>query len=635
MSSTLIKLSQQNSLNHKAKANNKQNKNVSFGNTGSMLVQQQQPLMMMYNPVQQQSQDPRLKWAVVATTNLLQGGDVLAHNLDKSKLYDKALEQSDSLSNPTIKMLIDASRAVDDAGGHDNKLLADAVPKPGTNWRQDPRFNQLAAKGMQELQQKGALSKQTVDTMTNMVKAYYTLPERVSELKKLELTGNLADYNQAKTKGGELLKEKVPPQYIKAANHIVQNWKNLLRETPKQTKSSLIPLPKPFIIPGGRFDEIYYWDSYFTILGLNKSGDATKKVAKGMVENFMYMTDKLGFIPNGNRVYYLSRSQPPFLPQMIEAVRPTEKEIKTDPASKAWMEKAYKSAVHEYKSEWMDGPEYVKEYGLNRYFDQKDVKRLESWSTDNLETPNTKEFFMNERTEAETGWDFSDRFKNRCTEHLPVDLNAILFKNEKTFEKWANMLGREDEAKQWSDRADFRKQQMQKLMWNDATGMFSDYDMKEKKVTDYKSLAGTFPLWAEVDKPLEQVTERDHLCTAKQARKVRDNLVQNFEFDGGLVNSLGTPNVDRQWNYPNGWPSTECIAIDGLEKQGFLKDAKRISQKWLDLNTKVFYDQGKFIEKYNVVRNSPETGGTYPLQDGFGWTNGVYLHLLNNVAAKY
>lgn len=554
--------------------------------------------------------ETNLQWSIAATKSL-NSKEIMTTGINKGELYDAALNATESLSNPVIRLLIDDGKAI-----QDNKQYADAFPRPNVaSWRTDKKFMELAELGKLQKQQTGNIQPQTAQQMIQLVKQYYILPGNgISEQIKVPLNETLTDYKKSP------IAAKVPKDYIDAANHIVNNWKNLVRQTPAQTKSSLIPLPHPYVVPGGRFDEVYYWDSYFTILGLKDSG--CDKLAKGMVSNFMYMVDKFGFIPNGGRVYYLSRSQPPLLPQMIDEVAPTEKEIKVNPEKKEWLEKAYKVATHEYTNEWINSPHFVPEYGLNRYYDVKDTKRIESWGTDNLETANTKEFFQHERSEAESGWDFSDRYSNRCSDFLSVDLNSILYKNEKNFEKWARMLGKDQEAAKWATTADTRKQQMQKFLWNDKTGMYSDFDIKEKKISDYMSLATTFPLWAGI-------------ATPEQAEKVRDNLVNDFEFDGGLVTSLKKPNVERQWNFPNGWPPLECVAIEGLEKYGFLKDTQRITKKWMDLNTKVFKEQGKFVEKYNVVRNNVDTGGTYPLQDGFGWTNGVYLHLLNNISSKY
>lgn len=548
--------------------------------------------------------------AILASKQIVKE-DINSINLDKSVLYEEALKATDSLSNPVILMLINDKKAV-----QDNKQYADAIPKTNMqNWRSEERFITLSCKAAEEIKAYGYITNATVEKMKQLVNEYYILPVGgLSEQQKVILNEKLVNYKNLP------IKNKVPNEYLDAANHIVINWANLIRKTPEKTKSSLIPLPNPYVVPGGRFDEIYYWDSYFTILGLKESG--YNKLTKDMVENFMYMVDKFGFIPNGNRIYYLTRSQPPFLTQMIDEIAPSEKELSENNESRLWLEKAYNTAVKEYTNNWMKSPYYVSGYGLNRYYDSKNIKRIESYGTDNQETINSKEFFQHERSEAESGWDFSDRFDNRCSDFLAVDLNSILYKNEKTFEKWAKMLGKNEESQKWAKLAEKRKRNMYKYLWNENIEFFSDFDIKNRKKSDYKSLASAFPLWAE-------------LATYEQANKVRNILVRDFEFNGGLVTSLKAPNIDKQWNYPNGWAPLEYISIKGLENYGFLKDVRRITKKWMDLNTKIYKEKGKFIEKYNVVENNDETGGTYPLQDGFGWTNGIYLYLLNNVVAKY
>ena len=544
---------------------------------------------------------------VFATDRLVPvNSSFMSTQLDKAILYNVAIAGSESLSNPLIKILINDDNAVED-----NKQFADAIPRKDTfGWRTDERFLQFANIAKIDQLQKRTLSHELVSSFIAILKEYYILPtNEIDEQEILKLS--IPDVKF------EYLKGKVSNDELKAAYHIVANWKNLIRRTPQATESSLIPLPMPYVVPGGRFREIYYWDSYFTILGLNISG--LKGLSKCMVGNFMYLVKQFGFVPNGNRIYYLSRSQPPFLAMMAEEVRPEDLSI---PANRVWLEDAYRTITHEYYNNWMDPySHYVPSIGLNRYYDAVDSKRPESWGTDNLNTPNTKEFYQNERAECESGWDFSNRFDQRATDFIPVDLNALLYRYEKIFENWAALLGKEEEAKKWSEVANKRKNLINKYLWNEKAGMYFDYDIKNQVQSSYMSLATVFPLWV-------------NQASKEQAEAVKNVVVDKFEVKGGVVTSLDKKHADLQWNYPNGWPPLQWITIDGLNKYGFKSDATRIARKWIDLNTKYFIKHNKFVEKYNVVDCNINTTGGYPLQDGFGWTNGVYLQILTSVLTK-
>ncbi|MEW5821304.1 MAG: trehalase family glycosidase [Cyanobacteriota bacterium] len=530
----------------------------------------------------------------------------LTTQLDKAILYNTVVAGSETLSNPLIQILINDDKAVED-----NKHYADAIPRNDKlGWKTDERFIQFANIAKLEKEKRGELSPELVSSLKAIINEYYILPDTENDEQEV-LKLSVPDVNFKKPGFN------ISDDYIKAANHIVANWKNLVRRTPQSTKSSLIPLPRPYIVPGGRFREIYYWDSYFTILGLNESG--LKGLSRGMVENFMYLVKQFGFIPNGNRIYYLSRSQPPFLAMMAEEVRPDDL---SSPSNRVWLEDAYRTITHEYYNNWMDPySHYVPSIGLNRYYDAVGAKRPESWGTDNLKTSNTRDFYQHERAECESGWDFSNRFDQRSMDFIPVDLNSLLYKYEKLFEKWAKLLGKEEEAKKWADASENRKKQMNKYLWNEKEGMFFDYDMKNQVQSSYKSLATVYPLWVE-------------MATQKQAEAVKNKVITEFEFNGGVVTSLDKTHKNLQWNYPNGWPPLQWLTISGLINYGYNEDAKRIAKKWVDLNTEYYKKLGKFVEKYNIVDENIDTTGSYPNQDGFGWTNGIYLKILSDILSK-
>ena len=535
---------------------------------------------------------------IYATDNLIiENSKDLPNDLDKELLYNLAFSSSETFSNPLIRLLISNDKALED-----NKSYADAILRDKTHsWKNDIRFKDYYNKAKQELNSSGTISHSLLIKIKSLINEYYIIPDNTIG----EQTIECIDIPQVNA-------DNIPEKYRKAYLHIVQNWKNLLRKTPDKTKSSLIPLPNNYIVPGGRFREIYYWDSYFTIMGLNLSG--LNNISKDMVGNFLYLVKQFGFVPNGNRIYYLSRSQPPFLAMMAEEVRPKVLPVKSN---KEWLENVYRVITHEYRNNWMN-PEthYVASIGLNRYYDAISTKRPESWGDDNAKTHNTPEFYKNERTECESGWDFSDRFQQKALNYIPVDLNSLLYEYEVLFEKWAMLLGKDDEANYWEDQADKRQQLIYKYLWNDEDGMFYDYDYVNKTQSKYKSLATVFPLWVE-------------LASKDQAKKVRDNIVNYFEFKGGVVTSLDKKHTKYQWNYPNGWPPLQLITIQSLLYYGYDSDAKRIADKWLDLNLKYYNSTGKFLEKYNVVDLTINTTGSYPNQDGFGWTNGVFLKILD------
>ncbi len=416
------------------------------------------------------------------------------------------------------------------------------------------------------------------------------------DLPKVSLTGtNRADYRE-----------------LFQAIHTT--WPKLMRQTPGKTGNSLISLPHPYVVPGGRFNEMYYWDTYFSMLGMNDSG--LRQLSKGMVDNCLEMVRRYGHVPNGNRLYYISRSQPPMLTSMIEEVLKQPDLFKTADDKRQWLQKAYKMAKKEYQSFWMkSGQRFLPEQGLNRYFDVKKTPRVESWGTDNKDTPNSPEFFRNERAECESGWDFTDRFDERCTDFLPIDLNCILYKYERDLAQFARQLGNNTEAKQFEKAAEKRKEQIQKKCWNEKDGFFYDFDTRKNEQSKYKSLAGFFPLWAGV-------------ATKEQAKAMMKRL-KDFQAPGGLMAS--DKESGKQWDAPNGWAPLQWVVAKGLKNYGYEQEAQDVAKTWLDMCYRVYKKQGGFYEKYNVVERNLETPGGYPLQAGFGWTNGVNQRLLTDI----
>lgn len=411
--------------------------------------------------------------------------------------------------------------------------------------------------------------------------------------------------------------------------HLHGLWQELKREPDKKSKrDSKLPLPYPYIVPGGRFNEIYYWDSYFTMLGLRASGEID--IIEHMVNNFRYLISTYGHIPNGNRTYFLSRSQPPFYSLMVKLLI----ELKGNEIIKDYLP----SLVAEYNF-WMKGTSEIRVDGepykrvvkidktllLNRYFDEKDTPREEmygdDWSMIQYKEGANLPLFRHLRSACESGWDFSSRWLKdpmnldtiEAYSIIPIDLNCLLWHLEKLISECYNYLKKDELSLNYGILAVNRKKAIESLFWDENTQFFYDWSIEDKHLTLRKSLAGVFPLFF-------------GLATDEQAKSVTEEVKNTFLKDGGVVT---TPyETGQQWDAPNGWAPLQWITIQGLRRYGYKELAREIAFRWTNLNRNVYFRTGKMLEKYNVVDTSLEGGGgEYPVQDGFGWTNGVYLAL--------
>lgn len=414
--------------------------------------------------------------------------------------------------------------------------------------------------------------------------------------------------------------------------HIESLW-DVLTRLPDNEKSSLIPLPYPYVVPGGRFREIYYWDSYFTMLGLQVS----KRVdlIENMVENFTYLLNQVGHIPNGNRTYYVGRSQPPFYALMVKLLSEEKgKDILIH----------YLPALEKEYAFWMAGKDLLTEGGavamhhlvklpnntfLNRYWDASDTPRPESYKEDveiaHHAQRNSATLYRHLRAAAESGWDFSCRwFKDidsfasiHTTDLIPVDLNCLLYHLEKTLQEAYELSNNETQAQLYASLSKQRWAAIQKYCWNEAKGFFFDYDFVAQEQTPHLTLAAAFPLFF-------------NIATADQAEKVALILEKDFLKSGGLTTTLH--HTGQQWDAPNGWAPLQWVVYKGLKNYHLDSLAQKIKQCWLTTNNRIYEKTGKMTEKYNVFDQSLEAGGgEYPLQDGFGWSNGVYLAFHNEI----
>lgn len=433
----------------------------------------------------------------------------------------------------------------------------------------------------------------------------------------------------------------------------------------------LLYLPNSYVVPGGRFNEMYGWDSYFIIVGLVRDGRV--EVAKGMVENFFFEIEHYGTFLNANRTYYLTRSQPPYLSSMIMEVYEAQKAAGHE--DRGWLQRAYEFAVKDYQL-WVHDPHLAGSTGLSRYFDFGDgpvaeglqdetgyyknvatffLKHPELSDDDLVETEPGKsspdavgfgfelqlcestqngkkcdpfravslsrDYYKGDRSMRESGFDVSFRFGpfGAQTHHYAaVCLNSLLYKTETDIAQMAALLGKTDEQEKWRQLAEQRKARMNQYLWNGAKGMFFDYEFETQKQSSYAYVSTFYPMWA-------------GLASAEQARALEKNLAI-FEQPGGL--DMSPTESGGQWDHPYGWAPMQLIGIEGLRRYGFSDDANRVAYKFLSTVAENFRRDGTIREKYNVVTRSSETAVTagYHMNIvGFGWTNGVFLELLQKL----
>jgi alpha,alpha-trehalase len=431
----------------------------------------------------------------------------------------------------------------------------------------------------------------------------------------------------------------------------------------------LLFLENPYVVPGGRFNEMYGWDSYFIIRGLLQAGKID--TARGMVENFFFELEHYGAVLNANRTYYLTRSQPPFLSSMIMAVYEADQSKGRD--DHKWLATAYRYAQRDYQM-WTHNPHLAGTTGLSRYYDfadgpvpeglhdeagyYQDVLKylvqqgkpsrylVEAGTVESLPHPEyhlrlckgkvsaddaecsaakyvslSPEYYKGDRSMRESGFDITFRFGpyGADTDHYaPVCLNSLLFKAESDLEKMATLLGNSEAATQWRQRAEKRKSIIQTLLWNAQGGMFFDYEFQQKKISSYEYVTTFYPLWAGI-------------ATDAQARAVVKNL-HVFEHEGGLA--MSTQETGVQWDYPYGWAPMQLIAVEGLRRYGYNADADRISYKFLSMVLANFERDANIREKYNVATDSSNivvAEGYRGNIIGFGWTNAVFIELLKQL----
>jgi len=411
--------------------------------------------------------------------------------------------------------------------------------------------------------------------------------------------------------------------------HITRLWEYLERRN-RVDRGSLIALPHKYIVPGGRFNEQFYWDSYFVMVGL-AAQDRWSDV-EGILKNAAYMIRKYGYVPTANRTYFLSRSQPPFFVMMVKL-------LATHKGKKA-LRDYLPHLLQEYRF-WMKGRNKLEETEhnayrrvaqmsdkslLNRYYDNKVTARPESLREDN-ETASASgkrvrdRLFLHLRAAAESGWDFSSRWLSdpndlktiHTVDIIPVDLNSLMYIMEETIADAHNAFLHPMIVRRFRKAAAKRKDAIHEYLWDETQQFYMDYNFHHQENTKVLSLAGVFPLYAGI-------------AGEAEAAGVADMIEKEFLKPGGVVTTL--IENGQQWDSPNGWAPLQWITIEGLRRYGYDDLADTISRRWLDLNDLVFSETHRMVEKYNVMGGSGlGGGGEYVLQDGFGWTNGVYIAL--------
>ena len=412
--------------------------------------------------------------------------------------------------------------------------------------------------------------------------------------------------------------------------HIERLWDQLKRDAdPVITGDSRIVMRQPYVVPGGRFREMYYWDSYFTMLGLAEVGRV--EMIGHMVQNFSDMIEEIGHIPNGARSYFLSRSQPPFFSHMVELLSATT-------GSDEVIVKYLPSLLQEYAF-WMDPGDLPgahrrlvsldARHVMNRFWDDYAFPRQESFIED-VELASKSDrvpesLYTDIRAACESGWDFSSRWLAdpydlstiQTTSIIPVDLNCLMYSLENLIVRGLTLEDRVEEAEIMTQVAEARSKSINHYCWDPERGNYFDYNFEEQKRSEVQSMACVFPLFAGI-------------ASEEQAKMVADRIENQFLASGGLLTT--TLESGQQWDAPNGWAPLQYVAYEGLCNYGHVMLAKTIARRWVDNCRRVFANTGKMMEKYNVVDLSLEAGGgEYPVQDGFGWTNGVVLKLLGKL----
>ncbi|XP_053479284.1 trehalase isoform X2 [Ictalurus furcatus] len=442
----------------------------------------------------------------------------------------------------------------------------------------------------------------------------------------------------------KLLSKISDPKLRSWAEELHSLWKSLgrkisidVRDSPQMY--SMIYCPYPGIVPGGRFNEFYYWDSYWVLNGLILS--EMMETARGMIQNFLHMVDRYGFVPNGGRIYYERRSQPPFLPLMVESYYEATEDVD-------FLKKALPMLENEYNF-WMKNRSIVVEVNsvkhvMNRYYVQVGQPRPESYTHDaelaeGLPAEAQEKLWTELKAAAESGWDFSSRWyinnlgqnsgsfrDTRTSSIVPVDLNALICRNERVLATFHRILGDEERALKYDNAVSFRLKAIESVLWDAKKGAWFDYNLLSRTKNSAFYTTNLSPLWARCYSQPEMGQQALQYLRGSGA----------LDYPNGVPTSLSQSG--QQWDMPNAWPPLQHMLIEGLSELDSV-DAKDLAfdlaQQWIQTNWLAYVKYDAMFEKYDVSGdNKPGGGGEYEVQLGFGWTNGVALQLLDQYGNK-
>ena len=439
-----------------------------------------------------------------------------------------------------------------------------------------------------------------------------------------------------------ILPVHITPEFVKSIN----NKPGILSLKLEKNKNAIKAIP--FVVPGGRFNEMYGWDSYFEAIGLICDGKID--LAKAMADNFQYQIENYGKILNANRSYYLTRTQPPFYTSLILEVFEITQDL-------LWLKSHLKTAIKEYETVWMVEGKRLTKNGLNRYFAEglgippetekghfdevlasyakKHKLSLDDFITQYqsniIKEPKLDVYFTHDRSLRESGHDTSWRLDAVCADLNTVALNGLLHKYETDFAQIItthfNSKFEDYTSDQWQHKANQRLEKMYALMWNEEKGQFFDYNFKTEKQTHFESASNYIPLWTGIHK--------------NDAKIMVTSLMNQLKEEGGIAGTSRNMNailpkdaIQRQWDYPNGWAPHQMMIWKGLKLHGFQNELQELVYRWLYMITinAVNYN-GTIPEKYDVVAATHKvfaeygnvgTDFEYITQEGFGWMNASF-----------
>lgn len=401
-------------------------------------------------------------------------------------------------------------------------------------------------------------------------------------------------------------------------DYISSSWERTVRFNTEDHETRF-GMPYPYTVPspeGGIFQEIYYWDTYFTNEGLLRDGRV--ELAKGNVDDMLYLVERFGRMPNGSRETFLNRSQPPFLSLMVNSVFEATKDT-------LWLASAYKTLEKEYEF-WMS--RRLSPVGLNMYSgndaSQTSLDEMlaycgprlkEDYYSKGLSEEQLNKLSRDFVAECESGWDMNPRFDRRCGDFCPIDLNSLLYAYEMNFARFCRILGKDEGvAKSWEAAALKRKALIDELLYDPNKHQYYDYDYVRGRRSEVLSAAVFFPMFVGL--------------SSKEQSKGVVKALKDLEFEYGIAACADEPYpYEYQWSYPNMWAPLAFVSVEALDRYGFRRDAHRIASKYVGLVVKSYKETGTLWEKYDVSKGVTSVGSEYDTPEMLGWSAGAFIVL--------